>query len=61
MEKDIFHETVKTALIKEAWQITHEPLTIKLTKRKIFIDLGAEKLLVAEKDHKKIAVEVTYL
>jgi hypothetical protein len=58
MAKDIFHEIVKIALIKEEWQITHDPLTIKLTKRKIFIDLGAEKLLVAEKDHKKIAVEV---
>jgi len=33
-------------------------LTVKLTKRKVFIDLGAEKLLIAEKEHQKIAVEV---
>lgn len=44
MAKDIFHETVKKALDKEGWKITHDPLTVKLTKRKVFIDLGAEKL-----------------
>jgi hypothetical protein len=58
MAKDIFHETVKIALQNDGWNITHDPLTIKLSKRKIFIDLAAEKLLVAEKENVKIAVEV---
>jgi XisH protein len=58
MAKDIFHDTVKIALQNEGWQITHDPLTIKLSKRKIFIDLAAEKLLIAEKENFKIAVEV---
>ena len=57
--KDIFHNTVKIALEKENWQITDDPLYFRLTALvKIRIDLGAEKLIGAEKDHQKIAVEV---
>lgn len=58
MAKDIFHNIVKEALQAEGWSITHDPLTIPLSKRNIFIDLGAEKLLGAERDNKQIAVEV---
>ncbi|TAE00601.1 MAG: fatty-acid oxidation protein subunit alpha [Bacteroidetes bacterium] len=58
MAKDIFHELVKNALQKNGWQITHDPLTLKLSKRNIFIDLGAEKILLAEKNSQKIAVEI---
>ncbi|MBE9248141.1 XisH family protein [Dolichospermum sp. LEGE 00240] len=57
--KDIFHNTVKIALEKENWQITDDPLYLRLTALvKIRIDLGAEKLIGAEKDNQKIAVEV---
>ncbi len=35
--KDIFHETVKHALIKENWVITHDPYWIKLTESDINI------------------------
>lgn len=58
MAKDIFHEQVKTALIKDDWIITHDPLTVKLTKRNVFIDLGAEKVIAAERSGQKIAVEI---
>lgn len=58
MAKDIFHEIVKEALQTEGWTITHDPLTLKLSKRNIFIDLGAEKIIAAEKDSQKIAVEI---
>lgn len=56
--KDIYHDTVKTALIKDGWTITHDPLSLRLGGKDMFIDLGAEKLLAAEKDRQKIAVEV---
>ena len=57
--KDIFHDTVRTALQKDGWTITHDPLFFKLTQQfKINIDLGAEKLLVADKASHKIAVEI---
>lgn len=56
--KDIYHDCVKNALIKDGWKITDDPLSLKIGKKDIFIDLAAEKLLAAEKQGKKIAVEV---
>lgn len=58
MAKDLFHDVVKTALIKDGWQITDDPLFLKVGGIDFFIDLGAEKLLAAERDGKKIAVEI---
>ncbi len=55
--KDLYHDTVKTALIKDGWIIT-EPFSLKVGKRDLFIDLGAEKLLIADRTNQKIAVEV---
>lgn len=56
--KDIFHEAVKNALTKEGWLITDDPLFLKLGRDKAYVDLGAEKLLTAQKGARKIAVEV---
>ncbi|BAZ51837.1 XisH protein [Nostoc sp. NIES-4103] len=56
--KDIYHDCVKNALIKDGWKITHDPLSLKIGKKDIFIDLAAEKLLAAEKQGKKIAVGI---
>ncbi|AOY79508.1 XisH family protein [Moorena producens JHB] len=56
--KDIYHDTVKNSLIKDGWTITNDPLSLKIGKKDIYIDLAAEKLLVAEKQGQKIAVEV---
>ena len=56
--KDIFHDPFKTALLKDGWTVTHDPYSLKVGKKDLFIDLGAEKLLAAEKDTQKIAVEI---
>lgn len=56
--KDVFHEVVKTALQKDGWQITNDPLTISVGGVNLSIDLGAEKLIAAEREGQKIAVEV---
>ncbi len=56
--KDLFHESVKTALQKEGWTITHDPLKFKYGEVNFQIDLGAEKLIAAEKAGEKIAVEI---
>jgi hypothetical protein len=58
MAKDIYHETVKIALIKDGWTITDDPLRLKFGGRMTYVDLGAEKLLAAEKEGHKIAIEV---
>ncbi len=56
--KDIYHDTVKNALIKDGWTITDDPLVLSIGKKDLFVDLGAEKLIGAEKDNQKIAVEI---
>ncbi|MDJ1174622.1 element excision factor XisH family protein [Roseofilum capinflatum] len=58
MAKDIYHETVKMALIKDGWTITNDPLSLAVGGRMVYVDLGAEKLLAAEKDNQRIAVEI---
>ena len=58
MAKDLFHDVVKEALIKEKWQITHDPFPVDYGDVQMQIDLGAEYLLAAELDAEKIAVEV---
>ncbi len=58
MAKDLFHQTVKQALIKEGWTITQDPLTIRIDRVRLQIDLGSEKVFAAEKDGQKIAVEI---
>ena len=56
--KDIYHNTVRTALEKDGWTITNDPLPLKIGKRTLNVDLGAKKLFAAEKQGRKIAVEV---
>jgi XisH protein len=56
--KDIFHNVVKEALRKDGWVVTHDPLTLDLRDRQLHIDLGAEKLIAAQKDNQQIAVEI---
>jgi XisH protein len=57
--KDVFHEVVKIALQKDGWQITHDPLLFNVGGVKMSIDLvAAQKLIAAEKENEKIAVEV---
>lgn len=59
MARDLFHNQVKTALIKEGWTITHDPYSIKISEAiKIQIDLGAESIIAAQRDQEKIAVEI---
>lgn len=59
MAKDVFHESVKKAWIKEGWRITHDPLTIRISEAiKLQIDLAAENAIGAEKGLEKIAVEI---
>ncbi len=56
--KDAFHTVVKTALEKEGWLITHDPYTLQAGTLELYIDLGAEKVIAAEKQGQKIAVEI---
>jgi hypothetical protein len=58
-KKDTFHEIVKTALRREGWVITNDPLFVPTEGGvNFFIDLGLERIIGAEKDGEKIAVEI---
>ena len=56
--KDIYHNEVRNALIKDGWTITDDPLRLIYGMQDAFVDLGAEKLIAAEKGLRKIAVEI---
>ena len=56
--KDRYHDTVKQALIKDGWTITHDAYTLTVGQKDVFVDLGAERPIAAEKGGEKIAVEV---
>ncbi len=58
MAKDKIHNVVKQALINDGWLITHDPYIIETKDVDYEVDLGAEKILAAEKLGQKIAVEV---
>ncbi|MGH9840682.1 MAG: element excision factor XisH family protein [Blastocatellia bacterium] len=56
--KDVYHDNLKRALVNDGWTITHDPLTYKWGKKDIYVDLGAEQFIAAEKHERRIAVEV---
>ncbi len=56
--KDIFHNNVVNALTKDGWNITNDPLKLQWGNKDLYVDIGAEKLLAAQKGGEKIAVEI---
>jgi hypothetical protein len=56
--RDIYHDTVKSALQKDGWTITHDPFPLQIGKKRLSADLGAERLICAENEIQKIVVEV---
>jgi len=55
---DRFHNVVRHALVKDGWTITHDPLRLNVGERSLQVDLGAERLLGAERGTERIAVEI---
>ena len=56
--RDLYHDSVKNALVKDGWRITHDPLRLTWGKKDMYVDLGAERLMAAQKDNELIAVQV---
>jgi hypothetical protein len=56
--RDIIHEAVRSALEKDGWTITNDPLLLEYGNEDMYVDLGAERLLAAERGSAKIAVEI---
>ncbi len=57
-KRDLFHTVVKQALQKEGWMITADPLVLEIEEVVVKIDLAADRLIGAERNGEKIAVEV---
>jgi hypothetical protein len=55
---DEYHDAVKNALVKDGWTITHDPLTLFVGSERLHIDLGAERVIAADRGAEKIAVEI---
>ena len=56
--KDATHNVVRKALEKDGWTITQDPYYIKVGGVELYIDLGAEAMVAAEREGQKIAVEI---
>ncbi len=57
-KKDLYHLNVRHALEKDGWQITDDPLDLSVGEVELLADLGAERVIAAEKNNEKIAVEI---
>ena len=58
MAKDILHYVAKQALENDGWEITHDPLDLTIGGVELYADLGAERVIAAERGTEKIAVEI---
>lgn len=56
--KDVYHDAVKNALIKDGWSILADPYKIKYKDAELFADLAVEKPIAAEQNGRKIVVEI---
>ena len=58
MAKDVIHDAVKHALIKDGWRIIADPFRIEYEEFSLSADLAAEHPFAAEREGQKIVVEV---
>lgn len=56
--KDIYHNAVRYALIKDSWRIIAENYPLEYGGDRLYGDLAAEKSIAAEKNSRRILVEV---
>jgi hypothetical protein len=56
-KRDVYHGVVRHALETDGWIITADPLTLKYGAQSVYVDLGAQAPIAAEKEGRKIAVE----
>ncbi len=56
--RDKFHHVVKAGLQNEGWVITADPLYLEFGGVDLYVDLAADKIIAAEKEGCRIAVEI---
>lgn len=55
--RDYYHKIVRQALVDEGWDITDDPYYFE-SDPELSTDLGAERIIAAERNTEKIAVEI---
>ncbi len=56
--RDVYHYAIRRAIEKDGWTVTHDPMQITWEDKDYSPDLGAERLLAAERGTEKIAIEI---
>ena len=56
--KDVYHEAVKNALIKEGWTITADPYPLEYEDVELYPDLAVEKFISEDQKQRKIIIEI---
>ena len=56
--KDIYHNAVRFALVKDGWKILTEDYALEYGGDRLYVDIAAEKSIAAEKHGQRILVEV---
>jgi hypothetical protein len=57
-QRDIYHDAVVDALKNDGWTITDDLLRLRYGGHRFYVDLGAEQVIGAQKENRKIAVEI---
>jgi hypothetical protein len=56
--RDIYHDAVKSALIRAGWSIFADPYRIRYKDIDLYADLAADRPIAAERGGQKIVVEI---
>ncbi|MGK7954804.1 MAG: XisH family protein [Crocosphaera sp.] len=56
--KDIYHEAVKNALIKDGWTITADPYPLEYEDVELYPDLAVEKFISENQKQLKLIIEI---
>jgi hypothetical protein len=56
--RDLYHDAVKAALIKDNWAILADPYRIQYKDVDLYADLAAERPIALEREGQKIVVEI---
>jgi XisH protein len=56
--RDLYHDAVKSALIKDNWAIIADPYRIQYKDVELYADLAAERPIAVEREGQKIVVEI---
>ncbi len=55
---DIIHHAVKNALIKDSWTITDDPYILRYRRTILYVDLGVERTISAQRNNQKLVIEI---